>query len=164
LEPPARIIVACVGNVLRRDDGFGYAVAARLDALPPGVELVETGIGGIALLQELLRGCDGLIVVDAVDRGAAPGTLFVIEPEVGEPSGVPDMHLANPDQVLALAKGMDCLPAQVVLVGCQPEDVEGLGEGLSAPVARAVGPAVEQVLGTLRTWTAGPVADGRVGP
>ncbi len=150
--------------MLRRDDGFGYAVAARLHDLPDGVELVESGIGGIALLQELMRGCDGLIIVDAIDRDAAPGTLLVIEPEVGEPSGVPDMHLANPDQVLALAKGMGCLPARVLLVGCQPQDADGLGEGLSAPVARAVGPAVQRVLETLAAWTAPRAADGRVAP
>jgi hydrogenase maturation protease len=159
-----RIIVACVGNVLRRDDGFGYAVAERLGDLPVGVEVVESGIGGIALLQELLRGCDGLIIVDAVQRDAAPGTLFAIHPEVGAPSGVPDMHLANPDQVLALAKGMGCLPARILLVGCQPQDAEGLGQGLSPPVARAVGPAVEQVRRTLATWGATGAADGRVGP
>jgi len=160
LEHLPRIIVACVGNVLRLDDGFGFAVATRLGPLPPGVELVESGIGGIALLQELLRGCDGLVIVDAVDRGAEPGTLFLIEPEVSGPSGVPDMHLANPDQVLSLARGMGCLPPRVLLVGCQPRDVEGLGHGLSPPVARAVGPAVERVLATVRTWSAA-AAGGR---
>ncbi len=141
-----------MGNVLRRDDGFGYAVAARLGDLPDGVEVLETGIGGVALLQELMRGCDGLVVVDAVDRGAAPGTVFEIEPEIGEPSSVPDMHLANPDQVLAIARRMECLPPRVVLVGCQPQDADGLGEGLTPPVARAVGVAVDLVRNTLVRW------------
>src|SRR5438045_4981657 len=117
-----RILVACVGNPLRSDDGFGYAMAERLAPLPKGVELVETGIGGVALLQELMTGFDGLIVVDAVDRGAAPGTVFVIEPEVGEPTHIPDVHLANPERVLSLAKGLGCLPERVVIVGCQPAD------------------------------------------
>lgn len=144
--------MACVGNVLRRDDGFGYAVADRLGALPPGVEVLETGIGGIALLQEIMRGCDGLIVVDAVDRAAEPGTLFVIEPEVGAPPDVPDMHLANPDRVLAMAKGMGCLPEQVLLVGCQPGDVEELGEALTAPVERAVGEAVQRIAEIVSRW------------
>ena len=143
-----------MGNVLRRDDGFGYAVAARLTDLPEGVEVLETGIGGIALLQELMRGADGLIVVDAVDRGGEPGTLFLIEPEIGEPSSVPDMHLANPDQVLAMAARMECLPERVLLVGCQPLDGDGLGEGLTPPVARAVGTAAERIRDTLRTWGA----------
>jgi len=149
-----RIIIACVGNVLRADDGFGYAVAERLTQLPAGVEVLETGIGGIALLQELMLGCDGLILVDAVAREAAPGTVLEIEPEIGEPSGVPDMHLANPDQVLAMARAMDCLPALVLLVGCQPLDPDGLGQGLSPPVARAVPVAVERIDAIVARWTA----------
>lgn len=146
--------MACVGNVLRRDDGFGYAVASRLGELPPGVEVLETGIGGIPLLQELLAGCDGLLIVDAVERGAEPGTLFVIEPRVGEPSSVPDMHLADPDQVLAMASRMGCLPARVLLVGCQPADARGVGQELSPAVTRAVEPAVARVHATVREWLA----------
>src|ERR671911_368262 len=47
-----RILVAGVGNVLRGDDGFGPAVAELLaGVLPQGAEVIETGTGGIALLQ-----------------------------------------------------------------------------------------------------------------
>lgn len=147
-----RIIIACVGNVLRLDDGFGYAVAGRLRELPPGVEVHESGIGGMALVQELMAGCDGLIIVDAVDRGASPGTLFVIEPEIDPPSPIGDIHLANPDRVLSLAKGLGCLPARVRLVGCQPAETEGMGQRLSPAVARAVDVAVERIHATLHDW------------
>lgn len=147
-----RILVACVGNVLRRDDGFGCAVAERLRDLPEGVEVVESGIGGIALLQELLAGCDGLVLVDAVERDAAPGTVFVIEPEIRPPSGVPDMHLANPDQVLSMARAMGCLPDRVLLVGCQPADADGIGRALSPPVAAAVPPAADRVRAIVEGW------------
>jgi hydrogenase maturation protease len=148
------VLVAGVGNTLRRDDGFGPAVAARLGALPPGVEVVETGIGGIALLQELLAGCDGLVLVDAVDRGAAPGTVFVLEPEVAEAEHVPDVHLANPQRVLAMAKGMGALPKRIAVVGCQPGETDELGEELSPAVERAVAVAVAKVEQTVRTWLA----------
>ena len=148
----SRVLVACVGNVLRRDDGFGPAVAARLGGLPAGAEVVETGIGGVALLQELMAGCDGLVLVDAVDRGSAPGTVFVLEPQVGEPVHVPDVHLASPDRVLSMAKGMGCLPARVALVGCQPADADELGELLSAPVERARDVAVARVRAIVRDW------------
>lgn len=150
-----RILVACVGNVLRRDDGFGWAVAQQLDDLPAGVELLETGIGGIPLLQELLAGCDGLIVVDAIERSdAEPGTVLVIEPSIGEPSTVPDMHLADPDQVLAMAARMGCLPERVLLIGCRPLDADGVGQGLTPPVARAVAPAAEHVRRAIAAWAA----------
>jgi hydrogenase maturation protease len=149
----SRLLVACVGNVLRGDDGFGPAVAARLDgSLPEGVELVETGIGGIALVQELLAGCDGLVLVDAIDQDAAPGTLFRIEPEVGEAVHVPDVHLANPDRVMGIAKAMGALPERVVIVGCQPAEGDELGEGLSPEVGAALERAVEAVQDTLRAW------------
>lgn len=146
-----RVLVGCVGNVLRGDDGFGPAVAERL-SLPAGARLVETGIGGIALLQELMAGWDGLVLVDAVDRGAEPGTIFRITPEVGEAVHVPDVHLANPERVLSTAKGLGVLPARIMIVGCQPSQVDELGEGLSPVVERAVEPAAREVERTVRGW------------
>jgi hydrogenase maturation protease len=153
-----RLLVAGVGNPLRCDDGFGPAVAARLADLPPGVDVVETGIGGIALLQELLAGCDGLVLVDAVDLGAAPGTVFVLEPEVEEAEHVPDVHLANPQRVLAMAKSMDALPRRVVVVGCQPARTDELEQRLSPAVERAVPVAAAKVEETVRGWLAEAVA------
>jgi hydrogenase maturation protease len=147
-----RIVVAGVGNVLRRDDGFGPAVTSRLHGLPAGVEVVETGIGGIALLQELMAGCDGLVLVDAVDRGAPPGTVFVIEPEVGEAEHVADVHLANPERVLTMAKALGCLPPRLAIVGCQAGDTDELDERLTPEVERAVAVAAAKVEETVRAW------------
>ena len=151
-----RVLIAGVGNLLRGDDGFGPAVVERLGALPAGVQAIETGIGGMALLQELMSGWDGLVVVDAVDRGAAPGRVFVLEPAVGAAVHVPDVHLANPDRVLSMAKALGVLPARVRIVGCQPAEVDALGEGLSPAVERALPHAVAQVHAIVREW----VGDG----
>ena len=151
-----RVLVACVGNVLRLDDGFGVAVANCLtaDRLPAGVELIETGIGGLSIVQQLMDGYQGLIVVDAVDRGAEPGTVFVLEPDVQDPAAIPfdewqnrfsNLHLAEPSRVFLLARALDVLPGRVVLVGCQVRDVEGLGQRLSPPVQAAVAVAAERV-------------------
>jgi len=147
-----RILVAGVGNVLRGDDGFGPVVVDRLTALPEGVDVVETGIGGVALLQELLTGCDGLVLVDAVDQGAAPGTVFALEPDVADAVHVADVHLANPERVLSMAKTMGCLPERVLIVGCQPVGMDDLGAGLSPAVERAVPAAVARVEETVREW------------
>ena len=134
-----RILVAGVGNILRRDDGFGPVVVSRLGPLPEGVDVVETGIGG-------------LVIVDAVDQGADPGTVFVIEPEIGEPEHVPDIHLANPQRVLSMAKGLGILPARVVIIGCQPAEVDELGIGLSPVVERAVEVAAQRIRETVDAW------------
>ena len=155
-----RVVVGCVGNVLRGDDGFGPAVAERLTDLPHGAEVVETGIGGIALLQELIAGCDGLILVDAVDHGEAPGTVFVIEPHVLDSEHVPDVHLANPERVLTMAKAMGALPERIRIVGCQPGEVDELAEYLSPAVARGVDVAAERVRETIREWLGAPLDAG----
>ena len=152
-----RVLVGCVGNVLRGDDGFGPAVAERLTDLPEGAEVIETGIGGIALLQELLAGCDGLVLIDAVDRGESPGTVFVIRPEVPDGEHIADVHLANPERVLTMAKTMGALPARVLIVGCQPAEVDELGGALSPAVEHAVDIAVTEVTTAVREWLAEPV-------
>jgi hydrogenase maturation protease len=147
-----RVLVAGVGNVLRGDDGFGPAVAAQLRDLPEQVTVVETGIGGVALLQELMAGYDGLVVIDAVDRGAPPGTVFLITPEVLDAVHVPDVHLANPDRVLSMAKTIGVLPERVRIVGCQPEETEELRETLSPAVQRAVPLAVARIEEIVGAW------------
>ena len=148
----SRILVAGVGNVLRGDDGFGPTVTERLGDLPGRVEVVETGIGGVALLQELMLGCDGLVLIDAVDRGAAPGSVFVITPEIGDGEHVPDLHLANPERVLTMAKAMGALPSRVRIVGCQPVETEELELDLSPEVDRAATLAAGKVREVLDEW------------
>jgi hydrogenase maturation protease len=147
-----RILVAGVGNVLRGDDGFGPAVTRLLEHLPEGAEVIETGTGGVALLQELMVGCDGLVLIDACDRGAAPGTVFVLEPEVGEGVHTPDVHLANPDRVLSMAKTMGYLPDRVRIIGCQPLDIDEMCQGLSPVVQRALPYAVKKIEEIVDAW------------
>ena len=153
-----RILIAGVGNVLKADDAFGVEVARRFEAmeLPAGVKVVETGIGGIALVQELQDGYDALIVADAVDRGREPGTVMLIEPDVidvhalswGERTDLlADAHLATPERVFMLSKALNILPAHLLMVGCQPLDANALGTEMSEPVRRAVDVAVDQILG-----------------
>lgn len=151
-----RILIAGVGNLLRSDDGFGVVVAQRLESrdLGHGVSVIETGIGGIHLVQELFSGYDALIVIDTVDHDRPPGTVMVIEPEVADVHDMPDMqkydfladmHYAKPERAFMLGRALKVLPPIFLMVGCQPQDAEGLGEGLSAPVEAAVDVAVSEV-------------------
>lgn len=156
-----RVLVAGVGNPLRGDDGFGPAVIDALGPLPEGVQTTETGIGGIALLQDLMLGWDGLVLLDAVERGATPGRVFVLEPEVPEAVHVPDVHLANPDRVLSMARTLGALPERVRIVGCQSEDAHAYHVGLSPVVSSAVGEAVAQVHRIVGEWLREPVRAAR---
>lgn len=143
-----RTLIAGFGNVLRGDDGFGVEVIRRLEAAEPfrsEVRLLEVGTGGLGLAQELLAGYDRLIVLDAMTRGRAPGTVYVIEIEDVEAAETIDLHLAIPARALSVARALGVLPPQVHLVACEPAEVDELTIGLSAVVERAVPVALQQV-------------------
>lgn len=155
----SRILIAGMGNILRRDDGFGVEVAQRLIKqadLPEQVTVVEVGTGGISLVQELMAppGYDALLLLDATERNGEPGQVYVLEAEVPELDTFPeavkrdflaDMHYAVPSRALILAKALDALPQKTFIVGCQPDFVDEFAIGLSEPVAVSIDKAVQQV-------------------
>ena len=143
-----RTVVAGFGNVLRGDDGFGVEVVRRLQdegGAPSGTVCLEIGTGGLALAQELLTPCDRLVIVDAMTRGGAPGSLYVLRVESVDTLRSVDMHMAVPARVLELAQALGALPREVYMVGCEPECVDDLLMELSAPVQKAVDSALRDV-------------------
>jgi hydrogenase maturation protease len=153
------ILVACVGNIFLGDDAFGVEMAPLLlhRQYPSGVEICDFGIRGADLAYALLGDYDALILVDAVPRGGAPGTLYLIEPELsadpvqGDEAGrlAIATHSMDPAKVLAFARALGaCLP-RTLIVGCEPTPLAGDHEEmrmeLSAPVRAALAPAVRMV-------------------
>ena len=168
----ARTLVACLGNIFLSDDGFGVEVARRLarERLPEGVRVTDYGIRGMHLAYDLAEGFDTTILVDSAQRGDAPGTVYLIEPEPGTPAeGGDDAALARislfnahgmqPDLVLSLAGSLGGDAGRVLVVGCEPATLEE-GIGLSAPVTAAVDEAVQMIT---RLVTTGQHASGQRG-
>jgi hydrogenase maturation protease len=170
-----RVVVAGFGNVLRRDDGFGVAVIDELGraSVPPEVELVDIGIGGVHLVQLLSTPADALVVLDAVDIDRPAGTVAVIDPDVEDVGAMgvmqrrdhlADMHYSTPDRAMMLAGAMGVLPERRVVVGCQPADADTYEQGLTPPVAAAVAVAADEVRrivsGLGVAWSFGSTASG----
>jgi hydrogenase maturation protease len=55
------------------------------------------------------------------------------------------MHYATPERALMLARAVGVLPETIWVVGCQPQDADVLGEGLTPPLERAVEAAAAEV-------------------
>ena len=161
-----RVLVAGMGNDLRQDDGFGIAVVRRFfeEGLPEDVEVYESGIAGIGLVQELMDGYEALVIVDATDRGEEPGTVCLLEVEVPDleeftdesrQEFLADTHYAVPSKALILARALQVLPPRVYILGCQPKEHE-LGMGLSEPVERGVEEATQRLWELCATLTRKP--------
>jgi hydrogenase maturation protease len=152
------ILVAGVGNIFLGDDAFGVEVARSLATrhLPVGVLVKDFGIRGFDLAYALLDPWNTVILVDALPRGEAPGTLYLLEPNLdglgtsaaSSAHAEINPHAMDPVRVLNLAASMGTISARVLVVGCEPndfgEELEGR-MGLSPPVQAAVEGAAKMV-------------------
>jgi hydrogenase maturation protease len=149
----ARVLVAGVGNLLFGDDGFGLAVIERLAAnrLPLGVRLLSAGTRGFDVASALHDGYEGAILIDAVHRGGAPGTLYVIEPDTPAATAEEELEIDRgayafePLRALGLARAAGAKLAWVRVVGCEPSPLREMTMRLSPAVEAAVQPAAELV-------------------
>jgi hydrogenase maturation protease len=137
-----------VGNAFRGDDAVGLAVAERLRGrVPAGVEVVPCELEPSRLI-EAWEGAASALVVDAVESGAEPGTVWRFDASA---EAVParafrsSTHALGVGDAIELARALGRLPERVVVYG-----VEGLeftaGEGLTPPVQAAVERAACAVL------------------
>jgi hydrogenase maturation protease len=155
-----RILIAGIGNIFLGDDAFGVEVVRRLAArkLPDAIRVVDFGIRGFDLAYALMEGYEITILVDATPRGGEPGTLYTIEPDLrsvpapqtGVSSAI-DAHSMDPVKVLGLVKALDGECKRILIVGCEPEALDAEEQmqgrmGLSEPVERAVGRAVDVIV------------------
>lgn len=154
---PARILVLGIGNVLWADEGFGVRCIEHLAAnwaLPDTVHLMDGGTQGLYLLP-FLEDSDALIVFDAVDYGLTPGTMKIVEnDEVPAFMGAKKMslHQTGFQDVIATAQLMGYCPAEMLLIGVQPVELEDYGGGLRPLTAAQIDPAVQIALTRLRDW------------
>ena len=152
-----RTLVAGIGNIFLGDDGFGCAVVRELAQrdMPTQTKVVDYGIRGLDLAYALLEPYETVILVDAIARGGSPGTVYLlqpVEPKAKEETAL-DPHSMDPVHLLAMARSLGEITAEIFIVGCEPLDFGNELEGrmeLSEPVALAVPEAARAVLDLIR--------------
>jgi hydrogenase maturation protease len=148
-----KTVVLGLGNILHCDDGAGAEVVSRLRVdprVPADVSLVEGGTLGLELLPYIWD-CRRLIVIDAIDVGASPGTLVrMTGTELDSMPGNSSVHqLGVSDLLVALRMLVERKP-EVLLLGVQPENTHWSSE-LSSSVAAAIDSLVEATIRELQT-------------
>ena len=151
-------LVLGLGNILLRDEGVGVRVVERLQRLyrfPAEVQLLDGGTLGLDLLP-YVEAVDRLLIVDALELDAAPGTVARLEgAEVPATLSVKlSPHQVGVADLLAAARLRGRCPAELVLWGAQPGVIE-VGLDLSAAVAGQVDVLADRALAELQGWGIG---------
>ncbi len=161
-NPPGdSIVVLGIGNVLWADEGFGVRCVEALQArwtFADHVTLVDGGTQGLYLIPQV-HAARKLLILDAVDYGLPPGTIKQVEnDEVPRFMGAKKMslHQTGFQEVLALAQLTGAYPEQVLLLGCQPEELDDYGGSLRPVVKAALEDALAIAVQRIADWGGRP--------
>lgn len=145
------ILILGIGNILWADEGFGVRCVEALNSryvFSDNVTIMDGGTQGIYLVHHVQE-ADVLVVFDAIDYGLTPGTLKLIyNDEVPKFMGAKQMslHQTGFQEVLAMAEFTGAYPADLLLIGCQPVELEDFGGSLRDSVRAQMTPAITLAL------------------
>jgi hydrogenase maturation protease len=128
MEPKIKpILILGIGNILLTDEGIGVRVAEKMREmdLPPDIEVMDGGVGGLNL-QFCIQGRKKVIVVDAVKAGAPPGTLFrFTDKDLAAKKGVMrSAHGIDFSDVISIVNFLGTRPEEIVFLGIEPESLD----------------------------------------
>jgi hydrogenase maturation protease len=148
-------LVLGLGNTIMMDDGFGVQVVTTLSSrylFRADVTLLDGGTLGLDLLPHL-ENIESLLIVDALDMQAEPGSIFRLQGK-----DVPrafasklSVHQMGLQDLLAVAELLGHVPRNLVVLGVQPACIE-MGTELTPAVAAAIEPGIERILLELEEW------------
>jgi len=123
----SKIVILGLGNILFRDEGIGVHVINALDnkKLPSGVEIIDGGTASLDILSSL-RDITKLIIVDAVKLNKAPATIYRFTPkDLTEhlSSRALSLHQISALDALSIAKKLNSLPPDIIIIGIEPKDM-----------------------------------------
>jgi len=160
------VLILGIGNILWADEGFGVRCIETLNQhyrFPSTTKLMDGGTQGIYLVQHV-QNADVLLVFDAIDYGLEPGTLKVIhDDDVPKFMGAKQMslHQTGFQEVLAMAEFTGSYPKHLLLIGCQPVELEDFGGSLREPVRAQIQPAIDIALAYLKKHGVEPLGENQ---
>ena len=157
-------LILGIGNTLLSDEGTGIHM---LDYLCrhypelPGVSCLDGGTLSFTLAP-YIESADNLIVIDAAELDAEPGTVELFTGQdmdrfAGKTKR--SVHEVSLGDLLAIAHLTDTLPENRALIAVQPREVDW-GHCLSNPVKQALPKAAGCILELLQSWTTASAKPG----
>jgi hydrogenase maturation protease len=157
-----KTIVLGVGNILLKDEGIGIRAIQELERrydFPEEVSLVDGGTLGLSLLS-VIRDAGRLIVLDAVQNRAAPGTIHRLT-DKDLPKTVAyktSIHQTDLVEAINICREVFDHEPPVTIIGIEPEDLNPYGVELSPAAARAMPELLRAVIEELTALGLAPLA------
>lgn len=145
-----KVIILGIGNPLRSDDGVGIHVieALRKESLPTGTDLLE-GLTGLDIIGAI-KGCDKVIIVDAIMTASEPGTIFKLS--LQDLSITKTLHHFSTHEMdfpSMLELGKKIFPGQIAeditIIAIQAEDVTTISEKCTPEVEKSIREVVQLI-------------------
>ncbi len=131
----SKTVIVGIGNILKGDDRVGPLVCQQLRHAKVCAELIDAGTVPENYIQPIIKKApQNLLIIDAIDSGASPGTISIFKPEQLN-SFVFSTHTLSPHLFVDLVHQE--IDVDVYIVGVQPAQIQ-LGQPLSAQVSKAV--------------------------
>ena len=145
------ILILGIGNLLLKDEGVGVHVVQKLKEmpLPENVEVLDGGTAGLDL-ADYIAGRKKLIVIDAVNAGGKPGTLYRLTKENLDikPKAIFSFHEIDFLDALHISEVVNSKPEEVVVIGIEPKDMS-IGTELSPEIEERIPRIIELVASEL---------------
>ncbi|MEO0216875.1 MAG: HyaD/HybD family hydrogenase maturation endopeptidase [candidate division WOR-3 bacterium] len=120
------ILILGIGNILLKDEGVGVHVVNKLKKmpLPENVEVIDGGTAGLDL-TDFIGNRKKLIVIDAVNAGGEPGTIYRLTEENLDirPKAIMSFHDIDFIDALHMSQTMGEKPEEIVVIGIEPKDI-----------------------------------------
>ena len=143
-----KTLVIGVGNLLRTDDGVGIHAINWLTKLYPTIDTLDAAMGSIEII-EAMRGYDRAIIVDAIETGAEPGTIYRINLTGGEkPPVVTHSHGTDLITILQLGRQLypDEMPTEIILIAIEVGDTTTISDEPTPKVQNAIKTVVKIIV------------------
>lgn len=149
------IVVLGVGNILLTDEGLGVHVVEDLKAnytFTPQISLIDGGTMGMELLT-YMRGMKKILLIDAVNGGEAPGTIYEFPHRELEQYFTDhiSVHEVGMQDILRIRAIQENPLEDAIVIGVEPESLD-VGFEPSVPVQKALPEVKDRVLRVLREW------------
>ena len=130
----SKIVLVGIGNVLKGDDAAGPLVCQRLKECGTSTDIIDAGTALENYIQRIIKKApQNLLIIDAIDFQAPPGTIKIFTPSQLNPSVI-STHALSPRLFVDLVSRS--IKVNVYFIGIQPANT-GLGDSMSSQVCQA---------------------------